>query len=192
MLVVAAPVGACFTWILTEPDAKGGSPAPDERLASSFTGEKARTSVKHVEPLNPTASNPLEPYTVIGAGAQIYDGLTFGPEGAARTRLAGLVGPRRDSVCQDGEKRLWACGLQARAALNNLIRRSRIACTPVQPVLNNILEANCSVDGRDLGLDLVSAGFARSATPSQNTASLETDAASQQRGLWNGGWTIRR
>lgn len=194
MLTLAAPMGAGVTWIITEPDpARDPNPSASAHQLSATTSGAAEVSpTKYAESLSPKASDLLEPYIVTGIDAVLYDGLTFGPEGAARTRITGLVGPTRDGVCEDDDKRLWACGLQARAALNNLIRRERVLCTPVRPIVDQVLEARCSVDGRDLGLELAKAGFARSVAPSLKTASAEANAAEERRGLWNGGWTIRR
>jgi endonuclease YncB( thermonuclease family) len=147
---------------------------------------------KFAEPLTRKGPEELEPYSFPGAEVNLYDGLTFGPEGAVRTRLAGLAGPGRDAVCEDAEKSLWACGLQARAALNNLIRRAQIHCVPKGPIENGVMPAICSVDGRDVGTELVKAGFARSASGGSGPAESERQAAQARRGLWNGDWTIRR
>lgn len=135
------------------------------------------------------AGRALEPYRIAWP-FDIADGLTFGPEGATKTRLAGLEGPPRDAVCNDRNGQPWACGLQARAALNNATRRQTLACEPVTAPVGGILTARCGGD-IDLARELVLAGFARPAGPDSALDVALDDARRNERGLWNGGWTIR-
>ncbi len=136
--------------------------------------------------LKPDPRTSLEPYT-IAAPFQIDDGLTFGPEKAVRTRLSGLTGPGRDAVCRDGDDRLWACGLQARAALNNLISKRQVRCTPTGPS-DSVVPARCDADGVDLGRRLVELGYARSEV--DHRAEMDR-ARTSNAGMWNGGWRLR-
>lgn len=136
--------------------------------------------------LKPDPRTSLEPYT-FGAPIQIDDGLTFGPEKAVRTRLSGLTGPGRDAVCRDKDDRLWACGLQARAALNNLIAARQVRCTPTAPS-GSVVPATCTVDGVDLGRRLVELGYARSDV--DHLAEMDRARAANA-GMWNGGWRLR-
>ena len=136
--------------------------------------------------LTPDPRTSLEPYA-FGAPVQIDDGLTFGPEKAVRTRLSGLTGPGRDAVCRDKDDRLWACGLQARAALNNLIAKRQVRCTPTAPS-DTVVPARCTADDVELGRRLVELGYARSDVDYQ----AEMDRArAANAGMWNGGWRLR-
>ncbi len=130
-----------------------------------------------------------EPYRIVWP-FEITDGLTFGPEGAIRTRLAGLEGPPRDAVCSDRDGRPWACGLQARAALNNITRRQDLDCEPVGPSDGEVVVARCRGEV-DVARELVLAGFARSADRDPALEAAEDEARREGRGLWNGGWTVR-
>lgn len=136
--------------------------------------------------LKPDPRTSLEPYT-FGPPFQIDDGLTFGPDKAVRTRLSGLSGPGRDAVCRDREDRLWACGLQARAALNNLIAKRQVRCIPTAPS-DSVVPAKCTADGADLGRQLVELGYARSEVEHQ--AEMDRARAANS-GMWNGGWRLR-
>lgn len=136
--------------------------------------------------LKPDPRTSLEPYT-FGPPFQIDDGLTFGPEKAVRTRLSGLAGPGRDAVCRDKDGYLWACGLQARAALNNLIRARQVTCTPTGPS-GEVVPATCVTDGVDLGRRLVELGYARSET--DHRAEMDRARAANA-GMWNGGWQFK-
>lgn len=121
----------------------------------------------------------------------IVDGLTFGPEGAAKTHLAGLEGPARDAVCKDKFDQPWACGLQARAALNNVTRRQALTCTPSGPFKPGLpIPARCRGEV-DVARELVAAGFARPTGRDPDLESAEDEARRNERGLWNGGWTVR-
>lgn len=136
--------------------------------------------------LKPDPRTSLEPYT-FGPPFQIDDGLTFGPEKAVRTRLSGLAGPGRDAVCRDKDDRLWACGLQARAALNNLIAKRQVRCIPTAPS-DSVVPARCVADDVDLGRRLVELGYARSQV--EYTAEMDR-ARTANAGMWNGGWRLR-
>ena len=136
--------------------------------------------------LKPDPRTSLQPYT-FGPPFQIDDGLTFGPDKALRTRLSGLTGPGRDAVCRDQDDRLWACGLQARAALNNLIAKRQVRCTPTAPS-DSIVPARCVADGVELGRRLVELGYARSEV--EYAAEMDRARAANA-GMWNGGWRLR-
>lgn len=123
---------------------------------------------------------------------EMIDAVTFGPEGGPRTRLAGLDGPSRDAVCLDRDKRPWACGLQARAALNLATRRADLACDPAGAAdASGTITASCRSDAGDIAREVVLAGFARPTGSDRVLREAEQLARQEGRGLWNGGWTIR-
>jgi endonuclease YncB( thermonuclease family) len=142
------------------------------------------------EPASPLrGSLQLEPYRIAWP-YDITDGLTFGPEGALKTRLGGLEGPARDAVCNDRNGQPWACGLQARAALNNVTRRQNLLCDPIAEPTGSTVPARCRGD-LDLARELVLAGFARPTGRDPELEAAAQEAQAAERGLWNGGWTIR-
>lgn len=114
--------------------------------------------------------------------------------------LDGLDSPPASAICLGGDKRLWACGLQARAALIGHVRGKDLICTlqSGQPIRSprdpGTARWTCLVDGRDLALLLVEGGWARPARPLQDRTMLATrDAAlAARRGLWDGDWNIVR
>ena len=165
------------------------APASATTAAAPIPSEEPKVEAKTDTrmPSRPDPRASLEPYSV-SPPYRVDDGLTFGPERAMRTRLDGLEGPSRDAVCLDRDGRLWACGLQARAALNNAIRNRRLTCEPVRTA-EQIVLSRCQADGDDVGRALVKQGFAR---PAGRDETPETKSArTSGRGLWNGGWRIK-
>jgi endonuclease YncB( thermonuclease family) len=114
--------------------------------------------------------------------------------------LDGLVAPPASAICLGGDKRLWACGLQARAALNGFVRGRELLCTlqsgqPQRKARDpGTAKWDCTVEGRDLALLLVEGGWAKPAPQRQDRAMLAARDAAQaaQRGLWDGDWNIVR
>ena len=86
---------------------------------------------------------------------------------------------------------LWACGLQARAALNNVIQRKTLLCKASRTNGNGSVQALCTADGVDVGAQLTAQGWARPAPGSPDAYAAEArDAQQDRRGLWNGRWTF--
>jgi endonuclease YncB( thermonuclease family) len=123
---------------------------------------------------------------------EVDDGLTIRTE-RQLVRLAGLEGPSAEAACLDPAGRLWACGLQARAALYNAIRGEDVLCRPVEPAGGPIPVVECSVGKDDLARILVAKGFARPTVERGAPIRRALDDAKRDNlGLWNGGWAIRR
>ncbi len=106
--------------------------------------------------------------------------------------LADVTGPARDAVCFDRDRRLFACGLQARAALNNTLRRNEVSCRTSRMLNSERLLATCTMREGDLAQMMVRQGWLRSDVPTRTDLQdgMRT-AESAQLGLWNGGWSIR-
>lgn len=122
---------------------------------------------------------------------EVPDGLTIKTE-TQIVRLAGLEAPWTEAVCFDPDGKLWACGLQARAALYNLIRREDLVCLQVAPAKAVPPRVTCKAGTGDLALALVAKGFARPVGPQGSAMQRAADAAKAGGlGLWNGGWRIR-
>lgn len=114
--------------------------------------------------------------------------------------LGGIEGPVATTVCEDEAKSLWACGLQARLALYNLIRVGPVICEPFS-VLDEIAAARsgnagasrCIARGLNVAAELVRAGYARpTGLPVRAMVDAEAEARLAGRGLWRGGWRIIR
>ncbi len=170
----------------TGPSSASLTPAPEP----SREVRQAASAKLQDEPASPLrGALQLEPYRIAWP-YDIADGLTFGPEGALKTRLAGLEGPARDAVCNDRNGQPWACGLQARAALNNVTRRQNLLCDPIAEPTGSTVPARCRGD-LDLARELVLSGFARPTGRDPQLEAAAQEAQAAERGLWNGGWTIR-
>jgi endonuclease YncB( thermonuclease family) len=137
------------------------------------------------------------PITVAGPFEPLR-GDTFTNE-EATFALAGIEGPPATAICLGGDKRLWACGLQSRAALIGLLRNKEPRCTLVsgvpvrRPRDPGTARWNCRIDGRDLALLLVEAGWAKPAARDDRALLAARDRAVEaRRGLWDGDWTIVR
>lgn len=113
--------------------------------------------------------------------------------------LDGIEGPPPTAICLGDGKRLWACGLQSRAALIGLIRDKEPDCQLISGKPANKPRDpgtglwTCVVNGEDMALKLVEGGWARPTTRSDSAviAALER-AREARRGLWEGEWNIVR
>ncbi len=111
-----------------------------------------------------------------------------------RIRLAHARAVPREETCRDVTGRRYACGLESRAALQNHILGKTLVCRRLflgDPEKTGILEVRCSVDGEDLALRQIRAGWA---TPSdlaepEHLAAFE-EARRARRGVWAGPWEI--
>lgn len=185
-LVSLVASAALFAWLAggsqetaARPEALNGSAAP-------IAAATQAAAVPARPPRPPPPSYRLSP------PYDIVDGATFGPEKTRRTRLSGIEVPPRDGICFDDGGKLWACGLQARAALNGIVRQRPIACDPVAPEVDGIIEARCRIEGNDVGQAMIALGFARTSERSgAEDRKAEATAREEKRGLWNGGWRLR-
>lgn len=137
-----------------------------------------------------TGSTPLGDPIRLEPPYEVEDGLTIVTP-AGRVRIAGLDGPARNAVCLDRAEKPWACGLQARAALVNLIRGRPVTCRRTLPGPGEVPSVTCSVAGRDVAQALVREGFARPAGPPGQLGQPLALAQAETQGLWDGGWSIR-
>lgn len=137
-----------------------------------------------------TAASPFEILPL-----RSIDGTSF-RHGDDIVRLAGVEGPGAGDVCRDGEIR-WSCGLQARAALHNLVAGRGLTCRPRKVLADGVLSADCDLPPRG---SLPSGGLARLlvlqgwARPVAGTEAALGEAVAQARkersGLWRGDWAI--
>jgi endonuclease YncB( thermonuclease family) len=157
------------------------APAREARFEPDKVQERAAPAAAPLSPSQPVEVEP--PYVIL-------DGLTFAA-GTTALRLSGLEGPSARTTCRDGNGHPWACGLQARAALNNALRTGRAICTPTDGTADGATPAVCTVDGSDIGEKLVAEGWARpSGAVAASYAEALQEARRAGRGLWNGEWTV--
>jgi endonuclease YncB( thermonuclease family) len=121
----------------------------------------------------------------------VLDGLTF-RAGDNTIRIADAEGPDRHAVCLDRAGVLWACGLRARAAFNNLIGHRPLLCVRTDVGAAGDIIAKCLVDGRDVASALIAGGWARPLPASARAYGEEAREAERAgHGLWNGNWRMR-
>jgi endonuclease YncB( thermonuclease family) len=116
--------------------------------------------------------------------------------GEETIRLDRIAGPRTGDVCLDGVQR-WACGLQARAALHNLVAGRSLFCQPRRALADGGIAADCRLDARDalpagnVAHLLVRRGWARPVPESASDFAAEVaEAQAERAGLWRGGWSL--
>lgn len=170
---VSAPVAGPPVAAVPEPAAEtpARTPFSRETLAGRGGFRRPETPAGAIEPVDGRSFR---------AGERVY-------------ALAGIDAPGGQAVCRDGEGRLWACGLQARAAINNRIKEGGLAC--LQAARGAAAEAGftCDVAGEDLALWLVRHGWARpAASGSMALHRAAEEARAAKSGLWNGDWTLIR
>lgn len=175
------PVGDPAPLSPAQPPAAPAAPPQSGVSEADKVQERAGPLVVPLQPSQPVEVEP--PYV-------IHDGLTFSA-GSIAIRLEGLDGPSARTTCRDGNGHPWACGLQARAALNNALRARKAVCTPGDASTDGVPQAVCTVDGRDIRRKLVAEGWARPVgADAESYEQAQEEARAAGRGLWNGGWTV--
>jgi endonuclease YncB( thermonuclease family) len=173
-------------------------PNPSTAKQAAPGGSPAATALAEPNPADKVQERPgpavdLQAHQVVDLDPPyiIVDGLTFAA-GPVTLRLSGLEGPAARAACRDDDRHVWACGLQARAALNNHTRKRRLACTLTGDGVQGAPNALCTVEGEgDLGLKLVEDGWARPTTAAHESyLSALAEARRNKRGLWNGDWSV--
>lgn len=126
------------------------------------------------------------------------DGITL-LRGTSKVRLEGVEGPGGSDTCIDEAGARWACGLQARAALHNLLAGKSLSCRPRRSLGQDEMTALCSLGApgpsswsdRDLAFMLIELGWARPLDA--NAVRYEpylAVAREKKLGLWRGNWTL--
>jgi endonuclease YncB( thermonuclease family) len=121
------------------------------------------------------------------AGSKLYpkvidgDSLAIGRE---RVRLAGIDAPELYQHCYDTNRASYPCGARAKVYLRNLIKGKPVTCQPFNPDRYGRSIAVCSVGGKDIGAELVRAGWATDSDGHYLLAEFEARQA--KRGIWAG------
>lgn len=116
--------------------------------------------------------------------ATVFDALD------ARVRLAQAWPVGRDEVCLDEAGTRFACGLKARASLQNFMFGKAVVCTRLflsREERRGVVDARCSVGGVDLTTHQIRAGYAfpTELAEAGHQAALE-EARRQRAGVWAG------
>lgn len=130
------------------------------------------------------AIRPQPPYDAVDS--TLFDALD------RRFRLVQAQAVPREEVCRDASGRRFACGLQGRASLQNHIVGKTVICRRLflgDPDKTGIVDARCSVDGEDLALFQIRAGWAVPSghADAEHRAAYE-DARARRVGVWAGAW----
>lgn len=176
---LAAVLAAAWPGAPTPPPPQAAAARPEPPPAPPTGGE--------APPPAPVPTRVLQlspPYTII-------DSRTFA-SATERVTLTDVEGPEREAVCLDQEHRQWACGLAARAALNNATRERDFTCRTAGAEIDGALPATCEAGGEDLAGRLIAEGWLRPLDGHQFRYRHQSDLAERgRRGLWRGGWTYR-
>lgn len=168
-----------------------GSPPLQEKLAARMEAAAVEvTRRKHPDDLSDL------PIIEVAAPLRSVDGTSFRFKEEV-IRFARIDGPRAGDVCLDGETR-WSCGLQARAALHNLVAGRSLFCQPRRALADGTIAADCRIEpsagapGGDIAHLLVLQGWARPLPDGEASFADELrEAQAKRAGLWRGGWTLR-
>ena len=114
--------------------------------------------------------------------AQVTDGDTI-RIGETRIRLKGVDAPEMEQRCTRS-RRSYACGETARQALIELVSGETVRCRASGRDRYKRVLARCTVDGRDVGAQMVEAGWAVSY--GRDYDSEEARAQRRSAGLWEG------
>ncbi len=157
-------------------------PSDRFRMPADARKREDRVAEPALQPSGPSTFTMSPPYAIL-TGRSFRDG------SGTTVVLSGIEGPGRDTLCLDDARAPWACGLWARAALNNFTRNRELTCIGDRSLPEPIPVSCRHADG-DLAAQLVESGFAR---PEGGLAFGEAAAAarSARRGLWIGNWTYK-
>lgn len=164
-------------------------PQPANAMAAASTPEPPSKLQDNI----PAAPEPEPSYDDVELEPPflILDGQSFSA-GKWAISVRDVLGPHRDAICLDRNDELFACGLQARAALSNLLRAGKVLCHVRLPPIHGRFEASCTVGKDDLGEILISRGWARPTASDERLEAAMRKAREAQAGLWNGGWRVRQ
>lgn len=173
-------------------DAQTQAPPPSAPMAVATLQAPPEPSAKMQDSLSVAPEpEPVFEDVELEAPYLIVDGHRF-TAGRWAITLKDITAPQRDAICLDKDGMLFACGLQARAALNNMLRKGKATCHVRLPPIYGRFESTCQVADGDLAESMVAQGWARPAAEAEDRfAATMEKARKAQIGLWNGGWRLR-
>lgn len=131
-----------------------------------------------------TAKGRHAPGSMMSGPVMVQDGDSLELDGQ-RIRLWAIDAPEYKQYCQQGQVRRF-CGEEAQAALQALIADEIAECHQKNTDSYGRIVAQCFVGGRDLGAEMVRAGWALAYIQygGEIYADAEAEARAAQRGLW--------
>ena len=125
----------------------------------------------------------------ISGRATVIDGDTIEVRNT-RIRLHGIDAPESGQDCRRPNRRAWACGAEASAALEQYLGRASVRCAPNGTHGNRTI-AVCFKGNEDINGWLVANGWAvASRRFSLDYVPAEDQARAAQRGIWNGSFVM--
>lgn len=95
----------------------------------------------------------------VSGRVRVVDGDTFDVAGQ-RVRLFGIDAPEGKQTCMTKQGTRWACGTWVSAKVGAMYDGKRAMCREEDRDRYDRIVARCEIDGRDVGQQLVSKGFA--------------------------------
>jgi endonuclease YncB( thermonuclease family) len=136
-------------------------------------------------PARPEVIRGIAPGGVVEGRAIAIDGDTL-TIARRRIRLAGIDAPEKGQRC-GGARGEYDCGEAATRALAALVRATSVECRAEDRDRWGRIVARCQAGGRDLGAEILRAGWARAARGAPaGYAALEAEARAARRGAWQG------
>ena len=180
-----------------------GRGRPDQRTGGALPSVTQQTAARRLAawvdfPGEPLAE-PNGPATIFepilrlsppfdAVDATVFDALD------TRIRLAQAWPVGREEVCLDEAGTRFACGLKARASLQNFMFGKAVVCTRLflsREERRGVVDARCSVDGVDLTTHQIRAGYAfpTDLAEANHHAAME-EARRQRAGVWAGPFSL--
>lgn len=156
-------------------------PADQARLAEWSARERKEDGA-------PGFARPIGEQLIVDPPYEIISAAVF-RNATHNFTLAEVDGLRSSDVCLDNRGLRWACGLQARAFLNNKIRKRVLNCQLARRLITALEEVWCEVEGEDLGAALIEAGWARPiASSPRRYVDAYARAIEAKNGVWVNEW----
>ncbi len=102
--------------------------------------------------------------------------------GGYRVQIAGIATPSVGQLCGSGET-IWPCGTTARTAMRRFIRNRNLMCILPKKPPKHVVEAQCTVGGKDIAEWMVMRGWAVVADGSPLEQRMN-EARDKYRGMW--------
>lgn len=204
------PLAALIGWIVLKPAATAnrapveapvstGANTPAPAVTPAPASVERQTAARRLSgwrnepyaPLDVETATPTQITTPIAAKPPFdaIDAALF-DTADSRIRLVGILPVARDEVCFDEAGKRFACGLQARASLQNFMRGKAVVCRPAVGAVerrDGMIEAFCSAGGMSLAMHQVAAGFAfPQSREDDHLHEAMAKARAERRGVWAG------
>ena len=108
---------------------------------------------------------------------------------AERIRILGIDAPELAQTCTDANGRDWPCGQAAKERMTAMLDQGEVHCVSQGRDKYGRALASCTVNGRDIALQMVRDGLAVSYHDYKHEQAL---ARASRRGLWSGTFVLPR